>query len=180
MQSILYGKKGVRAGMTLMEMTFVMLIMVVILSAGIMTGGYVLREGDARVEILRIQEMASAVRLLKTQTGYPADSQIGPKLAEMGLIPQNHAHNNGRNVQNSFGGQINFRRLGNGGFFGLEYTNIPQSECRLIAHQIASEYIRAVGKSASTLKLVNALDADDIAQMCKNSTNTLIFASDVP
>lgn len=173
--------RGARAGATLLETLVVLLIMVTLLGVGMTVGGYLLKESNAREHRQLLGELATSIRLIKTQTGYPAGAQVGPTLARLELLPDAlHVDNDGATITNAYGGQIQFHRYGHGGYVAIEYPNIPPEECRLLARFFSSEYLRAVGPSVAGLVHTNDLTLQQVDEFCDSGSNTLFFGTDTP
>lgn len=137
--------KGRRLGMTLLEITFVLLIMVAIIGGALVMASSTMNQSNSVQETQTVTNLASAVRKVKMANGYPLDAEIGPALHNLGFIPANVTHTNGATFRNSWGGNITFHRQDAGGNFGITYTNIPVQECRQLVLGVKAGILQSVG-----------------------------------
>lgn len=72
--------KGRRLGMTLLEITFVLLIMVAIIGGALVMASSTMNQSNSVQETQTVTNLASAVRKVKMANGYPLDAEIGPAL----------------------------------------------------------------------------------------------------
>jgi type II secretory pathway pseudopilin PulG len=142
--------RGRRLGMTLREITFVLLIMVAIIGGALVKASSTMNQSNSVQETQTVTNLAGAIRKVKMVNGYPADAEIGPAMSNLGFIPANVTHTNGTNIKNSWGGDITFHRQDGGGNFGITYTNVPTQECRQLVLGVKAGLLQSVGSGAST------------------------------
>src|SRR5690606_37751531 len=85
-------RRNKRYGMTRLEITFVLLIMVAIIGGALVMASNTMNQSNSVQETQTVTNLAGAVRKVKMVNGYPADADIGPPLHSLGFIPANITH----------------------------------------------------------------------------------------
>lgn len=137
---------SLRKGMTLLEITFVLLIMVSIIGGALVMASGAMNQSNSVQESRSVANLANAVQKIKMPSGFPASATIGTALNDMGLIPANVASNGlGTVFTNSWGGAITFLQKDGGGNFAITYTGIPQTECKLLVMAVKQGLLKTIG-----------------------------------
>ena len=163
-------------GMTLLEITFVLLIMVGIIGGALVMASSTMSQSNTVQETQTITSLAGGVRKVKSRTGYPVDAVIGTSMNAMGVIPVNVVHTAGTLFKNSWGGDILFTQQDGGGNFAITYTNIPLTECISLVMSVKPGILTAIGNGAAgaassgaTLNIAD-ITAPDGATLCAGGT----------
>lgn len=173
-------------GMTLLEITFVLLIMVGIIGGALVMASSTMSQSNTVQETQTVTNLAGAVRKIKSRNGYPVDASIGTSMYAINAIPTNVVHTNGAagSFKNSWGGDITFTQQDSGGNFAITYTNVPQSECSALLMSIKPGLLAAVGtgaapttSSGSGATLIEGMDAVTAATLCSSASNTIYWSS---
>ena len=173
--------KSMREGMTLLEITFVLLVMVAIIGGALVMASGAMNQSNSVQESQTVNNLAAAVQKTKTASGFPANAAIGTSLNDMGLIPANVTNNGlGTVFTNSWGGAITFLQKDAGGNFAITYAGIPQTECKLLVQAVKSGILKTVGSGvAATTLTISALTTATIsATICPTvGVNSVIWSS---
>ncbi len=172
---------SLRKGMTLLEITFVLLIMVSIIGGALVMASGAMNQSNSVQESQTVNNLAASVQKIKTSAGFPAAAAIGTSLNDLGLIPANVVSNGaGGAFQNSWGGAITFMPKDGGGNFAIVYAGIPQAECKLLVMAVKSGILKTVGNGLLvTTNTISALTTANVsATICATAgVNNVIWSS---
>ena len=173
--------KSMREGMTLLEITFVLLVMVAIIGGALVMASGAMNQSNSVQESQTVNNLAASVQKIKTSAGFPAAAAIGTSLNDLGLIPANVVSNGaGGAFQNSWGGAITFMPKDGGGNFAIVYAGIPQAECKLLVMAVKSGILKTVGNGLLvTTNTISALTTANVsATICATAgVNNVIWSS---
>ena len=144
---------GLRRAATLIEMTFVLIIIVAIIVGALVIASNVMNQNTTSEELQTVSNLSAAVRKVKSNRGYPSD--IEGEMRTLHLFPDNVV-DTGTALANSWGGTIEFAQIDSGANFSLSYTNIPKRECTALVLAVKPGILQSVG--AGTTATVNIID----------------------
>lgn len=159
---------SLRLGVTLLEVTIVLLIAVSIIAAALYMSASTIAQSDSVQEIQSLNNLGVAVQKTKTNRGYPASAAIPTSLITLGLVPAN-VQLTGTTFFNTWGGQISFTQESSGAGFRINYTNVPNKDCKLFVSGVKQGLFNSVGNAVATVNL-SALTADDVVTACASGT----------
>lgn len=172
-----------RKGATLLETTFVMIIIITIIGGALTLASNAMDQSTTVQETQTVNNLAGAVRKIKMANGYPADAEIGLAMHRLGFIPANVIHTDGTDFVNSWGGSITFQRQSGGGNFSITYTNIPEKECRQLVLGVKSGLLQSVGNtttsSGAATYNIRSLTAEQVEAICTDNSGaaTVVWSS---
>jgi len=173
--------RTIRRGASLMEVSFVLLVMVGIIAGALAMASSVMSQNTITQEVQTISNLSGAVQRTKTTSGYGSASDIKVALDQMKLVPTNVSRTGSGSsmvLRNGWGGVIDFQVVNGGADFTLSYSNVPESECAQLVNSVKPGILRSVGEGTATTNNMHALTPTVISgDICKAAQNTLIWGS---
>jgi len=172
-----------RVGASLMEMTFVLLVMVGIIAGALAMASGVMSQNTVSQEVQTLTNLSAVVVRTKGPTGYTNGNEIKIMIDEMKLIPSNITRTGQGNnlvLRNAWGGAIDFSVTADKGNFIITSSAIPKSECIQIIGALKSAALRSVGKGTTVTNNIHELSNNVIANtLCKDANNTISWGSEL-
>ena len=176
-----------RVGATLLEQTFVILILLAIIIGALSLAYTTMRQNTVTQEVQTLTNLAGAVFKTKSSDGF-IGNEIGPNLGNMGMIPTNVTNTGTAQapaLKNTWGGNITFDDDDAGGAFTITYTNIPKEDCVQMVTAVKQSILNSVGSGTSATHNIGANgDAAQLtpaiaaATICPaNAGNTVTWSS---
>lgn len=172
-----------RHGGTLLNVSISLIVIISLITTAVYHSGLMLNEQEARDEVEVINTLAEKVRTLKGIQGYK--SSLVTDLVDHNMLPHLlHGDKNGTQgvIKNRWGGMVDVVSLDNGANFGINYYNMPNKICLLIAQAIKPSILYSMGKGLAhnqSQKIdLNNKPSSEIKEMCSGSAlNRVIYFS---
>jgi len=161
-----------RSGLSLIEMSFVLIVMTLILSGALATATVLYDDSLAKEESQRIVRLAQNIRQLKKSTGYDYSAGILEEVIELKLVPDGIKVENNVVLRNQWNGTVSITRQDNGGNVAITYENVPKRVCALMIKAIPPGLLFSVGPGlagaarGASDRLISKLTNVDIVTAC--------------
>ena len=169
--------RKLRPAASLLEVTFVLLVIIGIIAGVLSMATNTMRQSDVTQETQTLTNLAAAAMKVKSPSGFDGD-EILPSIGAMGMIPAN-VTNTGTAAApvllNSWNGSITFDDDDGGGAFTITYTNIPKEECTQLVMAVKQGILKSVGNGATAT--LNLGSGGTAAQVTAASAATTVCPS---
>lgn len=167
-----------RPGASLLEMSFVLFIMIMMVVGAAVLMGMMASDLRGRQEATAIDLLADSVRRIKKFDGYPMDNTLVEEVIELKLVPTRiYLEKTTKKLKNQWGGDIHIIGQDSGANFAISYTNVPDIECRRIVNSVSDEPLHSVGPGLASsssggggVRRINQLRFEDLADICASGT----------
>lgn len=167
--------KAKRLGLSLLEITFVLLIIVAVVGGALIMASGAMSQSTVTQEIQTLNNLASGATMVKTTRGYGGDGSDGvdllPDMEIVGSLPKNIVMA-GKQPKNSWGGDIKIFSSNGGADFIIAYTNVPKEECVKMVNGVKMGILRSVGKGESPDTSIMDITPSKAADICEASTGS--------
>lgn len=165
-QNVLLRRKK---GASLLEITFVLLIIVGIIGGALVMASGALSQNTVTQEVQTLNNLAAGATQTKTPRGFGNGAGDGVDLLAgmdlLGVLPKNVTIVSGA-AQNSWSGDITVTSSNGGADFTITYTNIPREECVKLVSGVKMGLLRSVGPNNDVDRGILSLDPVSSAEVC--------------
>lgn len=174
--------RGWRPALTLVETSFVLLVIVVVLGGALALAALTMRQSTVASETQTLVSLSGSVVKVKGNGGYNTDSTLIMRaLDTMELIPSNVSKSGSgatTELTNGWGGAITIAATNGGANFSITYEQIPRADCTQLVMGVKPSILQSVGSGGSSTTNIVDVDADAAATMCAGGTNTITWSSE--
>lgn len=180
-------KKGLRnpiarAGVSLLEITFVLLIIVGVVGGALIMASGAMSQSTVTQEIQTLNNLASGASMTKTTRGYGGGDGDGkdllPDMEIIGSLPKNIVMA-GSTPKNSWSGDITIVSSNGGADFIITYANIPKEECVKLVNGVKMGILRSVGTGTGTDTSMLDVGPAKAAEICGAAAGAMSGVSEV-
>jgi len=172
-----------RAGASLMEISFVLLVMVGIIAGALAMASGVMGQSTITQETQILTNLSGAVTRTKSANGFDTTANIMRAMDEMNLVPSNVARSGtgaSLALRNGWGGPITIKPINGGGGFAITYTQIPKGDCVQLMNAVKPGILQSVGAGDDATTNMTDLTSTIISTtICGAATNTVTWGSNI-
>jgi len=170
-----------RAGASLMEISFVLLVMVGIIGGALAMASGVMGQSTVTQETQILTNLSGAVTRTKSANGFGTTANIMQAMDQMKLVPSNVSRTGtgtAMQLKNGWGGNITIKPTNGGGNFAVTYAQIPKGDCVQLVNTVKPGILQSIGTGQNATMNITDLTSTVVSNtLCQGGTNTVTWDS---